>query len=253
MKKIFFFITLFSIFSCSNSYLGNKSSSGGQTGKAGLDSKNGKNLVVVEKKSELKTIGIILFDNFETLDVFGPVEILGRLKDIYKIDFYSIDGGVISSTQNVKILTKKLSKSDKFDIFLIPGGIGTRLEVKNPELISKIKDASNQSAHVLTVCTGSALLAKTGLINGLQATSNKRAFDWATSQESKVNWIKKARWTVDGKFYTSSGISAGMDMTLGFVSDMYGLTLARKIAYEIEYTWQENKEIDEFYLQNFKE
>jgi transcriptional regulator GlxA family with amidase domain len=68
-----------------------------------------------------------------------------------------------------------------------------------------------------------------------------------------VNWIKKARWTVDGKYYTSSGVSAGMDMTLGFIRDGYGIDLARKIAYEIEYTWQENKEVDEFYLQDLKQ
>jgi transcriptional regulator GlxA family with amidase domain len=202
------------------------------------------------EKPALKNIGILLFENFETLDVFGPVEILGRLKDMYQIEFYSLDGGIIKSTQNVKIVTQKLTDAQKFDIFLIPGGMGTRLEVNNPEMISKIAAISNITPHVLTVCTGSALLAKTGLLNGLDATSNKRAFEWVSSQEAKVNWIKKARWAVDGKFYTSSGISAGMDMTLGFVRDLHGLALARKIAYEIEYTWQEDKETDEFYLQD---
>ena len=202
------------------------------------------------EKSEMKNIGILLFENFETLDVFGPVEILGRLKDMYQIEFYSLNGGIIKSTQNVKIVTQKLTDAQKFDIFLIPGGMGTRLEVNNPEMISKIAAISNITPHVLTVCTGSALLAKTGLLNGLDATSNKRAFEWVSSQEAKVNWIKKARWAVDGKFYTSSGISAGMDMTLGFVRDMHGLALAHKIAYEIEYTWQEDKETDEFYLQD---
>ncbi len=200
----------------------------------------------------LKNIGFLLFNNFETLDVFGPAEIFGRLKDIYKIEFYSMEGGVISSSQNVKIVTEKLSENKKFDIFLLPGGLGTRTEVDNPNLISAILNNSISANHVLTVCTGSALLAKTGLLNGLAATSNKRAFEWASSQESKVNWIKKARWTADGKYYTSSGISAGMDMTLGYIKDKYGVELARKIAYEIEYTWQENKDLDPFYLQNKK-
>lgn len=204
------------------------------------------------KNPVLKNIGFLLFNNFETLDVFGPAEIFGRLKDIYKIEFYSLEGGVISSTQNVKIVTEKLSENEKFDIFLIPGGLGTRKEVENPKLISAILNNSISANHVLTVCTGSALLAKTGLLNGMAATSNKRAFEWASSQESKVNWVKKARWTADGKYYTSSGISAGMDMTLGYIKDIYGMELARKIAYEIEYTWQENKDLDPFYLQNKK-
>jgi transcriptional regulator GlxA family with amidase domain len=208
--------------------------------------------VIDTTKAQPKRIGILLFNNFETLDVFGPVEVFGRLKDLYKIEFYSLEGGVISSTQNVKIVTEKLPENEKLDIFLIPGGQGTRKEVEHEALLSKIKALSSTAVYTLTVCTGSALLAKTGQLNGIAATSNKRAYDWATSQGPKVNWIKKARWTVDGKFYTSAGISAGMDMTLGFISDRHGIDLARKIAYEIEYTWQENKEVDEFYLQDLK-
>ena len=147
----------------------------------------------IKTNIQMKNIGILLFNNFETLDVFGPVEIFGRLKDLYHIEFYSLEGGVVSSTQNVKILTQKLSEKDQFDIFLIPGGMGTRKEVDHPEMISTISDISSLSTHVLTVCTGSALLAKTGQINGLSATSNKRSFDWVVSQGSKVNWVKKAR------------------------------------------------------------
>jgi transcriptional regulator GlxA family with amidase domain len=203
-------------------------------------------------KPKIQRIGILLFNNFETLDVFGPVEIFGRLKDLYTIEFYSLEGGIVSSTQNVKMVTEKFREKDSLDIFLIPGGLGTRKEVEHEALISKIKELSSSATYTLTVCTGSALLAKTGQLNGRAATSNKRAYDWATSQGEKVKWIKKARWTVDGKFYTSAGISAGMDMTLGFIRDVHGIELARKTAYEIEYTWQENKEVDNFYLQDLK-
>lgn len=203
-------------------------------------------------KTKINRIGILLFHNFETLDVFGPVEIFGRLKDLYSIEFYSLEGGIVSSTQNVKIVTEKFREKDSLDIFLIPGGMGTRKEVDHEALISKIKELSSSATYTLTVCTGSALLAKTGQLNGRAATSNKRAYDWAISQSEKVKWIKKARWTVDGKFYTSAGISAGMDMTLGFIRDVHGIDLARKTAYEIEYTWQENKETDNFYLQDLK-
>ncbi len=62
----------------------------------------------------------------------------------------------------------------------------------------------------------------------------------------KVKWIRKASWTIDDKFYTSSGVSAGMDMTLGFLSDTHGLEFARKIAFQIEYNWQEDKNEDKF-------
>ncbi len=195
-------------------------------------------------------VAVLLFEDFETLDVFGPVEILGRLKDFYTISFYSLPGGQINNSHGVSIPTHKLDEIDNgAEIFLIPGGHGTRKEVNNNLLIDKIRHIAEQSKYVMTVCTGSALLAKTGLLDGRKATSNKRAFGWVVANGENVNWVKKARWTVDDKFYTSSGVSAGMDMTLGFLSDIHGIEFARQVAFQIEYNWIEDKENDNFYNQ----
>jgi len=185
-------------------------------------------------------VAVLLFDDFETLDVFGPVEIFGRLKEHYQVSFYSVSGGLIKNTHGVAILSENLEGiKHGTDIFLIPGGHGTRTEVNNPLLINKIREISRLSKYVLTVCTGSALLAKTGLLDGKKATSNKRAFDWVILHGKNVDWIRKARWTKDGKFYTSAGVSAGMDMTLGFLNDIHGIEFARKTAFAIEYNWKE--------------
>jgi putative intracellular protease/amidase len=195
-------------------------------------------------------VGILLFDEFETLDVFGPVEILGRIKDHFNITFYSLTGGMIHNNHGISIATQKLENTTAgVDIFLIPGGPGSRKEVDNIPLINTIRKISETTQYVLTVCTGSAILARTGLLNGRKATSNKRAFDWVITCGENVQWIRQARWTVDGKYYTSSGVSAGMDMTFGFLSDLHGAEFARKVAYQMEYHWQENKEEDDFYKQ----
>jgi putative intracellular protease/amidase len=192
-------------------------------------------------------VAILLFEDFETLDVFGPVEILGRLVELYSVKFYSLNGGQITNNHGVTVITNSLKEIDHhIEIFLIPGGIGTRKEVDNELLIENIKNISNFSKYVLTVCTGSALLAKTGLLDNKNATTNKRAYSWVITNDNKVIWNKRARWVVDGKFYTSSGISAGIDMTLGFLSEHYGVDFARQIAYEIEYNWIENKDEDTF-------
>jgi putative intracellular protease/amidase len=193
---------------------------------------------------------VLLFEDFETLDVFGPVEIFGRLKDKYQVSFCSLSGGVIKNEHGISISTERMDAlKNAVHIFLIPGGHGTRSAVNDTELINKVIAISHQSKFVLTVCTGSALLAKTGLLDGKKATSNKRAFDWVVTQGQQVNWIKKARWTKEDKFYTSAGVSAGMDMSLGFLSDMHGIDFARKVAFEIEYNWIEDMEEDDFYLQ----
>ncbi|MEO5593710.1 MAG: DJ-1/PfpI family protein [Chitinophagaceae bacterium] len=192
-------------------------------------------------------VSVLLFEDFETLDVFGPVEILGRLTDLYTISFYSLPGGLINNKHGVSIQTGKLEAiNNGTDIFLIPGGYGTRVEVTNIGLIDAIRQIAASSKYVFTVCTGTVLLAKTGLLDGRKATSNKRAFDWVISMGEKVNWIRQARWVVDNKYYTSSGVSAGMDMTLGFLNDVHGHAFAKDVSHQIEYTWQEDKNHDDF-------
>ena len=195
----------------------------------------------------MKQVAVLLFDDFETLDVFGPVEIFGVLKTEYTISFYSTFGGLVKNNHGVAVDSLPLEKiKEGVDIFLIPGGYGTRIEVNNTDFITSLKQIAEASNYVLTVCTGSALLAKTGLLNHKEATSNKRAFDWVMSTGPKVTWIKKARWTVAGKYYTSSGVSAGMDMVFGFLRDIHGEVFARKIAFQIEFNWQEDKNYDPF-------
>lgn len=193
-------------------------------------------------------IYIILFPDFETLDVFGPVEVFGKVEN-YAIGYYSQQGGIITNKDGIRVETQKIDNIKTNDVLFIPGGGGTRKEVDNIEFLNQIKSLAEKSRYILTVCTGSALLARTGLLDGKNATSNKRAFDWVKSNSDKVNWIQQARWVVDGKYYTSSGVSAGIDMALGFVSDLKGKEIAEEIAFRIEYNWQRDKDHDDFWKQ----
>ncbi|MEI6101792.1 MAG: DJ-1/PfpI family protein [Eubacteriales bacterium] len=197
----------------------------------------------------MKDFNVVLFNGFETLDAFGPVEVIGKLDHLYRIRFFSENGGKITSKQNVAIETEQVSEIASGGILLIPGGKETRQEIENTAFIVAIRNVSVQSDYVLTVCTGSALLAVTGLLNGRRATSNKMAFDWVASQNQDVFWVRKARWTVDGKYYTSSGVSAGIDMALGFVADTLGEEAADKISKGIEYIWNKDKDNDPFAAQ----
>jgi transcriptional regulator GlxA family with amidase domain len=194
----------------------------------------------------MQEIIVILFNNFETLDVFGPVEILGRLKEEFNIHFHSLEGGIIESRQDVPILTKSISEINLDNyVLVVPGGIGTRELVTDDSFLNYLKTLADNADYVLTICTGSILLSKTGFLDGKQATTNKRVFAW-TNESPKVNWIKKARWVNDGNIYTSSGVSAGMDMALGFVSDLFGYEVAKKQSWEIEYDWKEDPSWDPF-------
>ena len=189
---------------------------------------------------------VILFDGFETLDAFGPVEVIGRLADDYTLAYHSGNGGIVKSSQQIPIDTLPFINMDTSGVLLIPGGMGTRKLAEDTAFIKQLKTLIEKAPYVLTVCTGSALLARTGLLSGKNATSNKAAFEWVCSNGAGVNWIKKARWVKDGKYYTSSGISAGIDMALGFVSDLHGVATAREIAKSIEYIWNSDADNDPF-------
>lgn len=190
-------------------------------------------------------INILLFDNFETLDAFGPVEVFGRIEE-YALRYISLNGGTIVSKQGVRILTENINETDPYGILLIPGGQGTRSLVNDIGFIEKLSEAATKSRYCLTVCTGSALLAKTGLLNNRRATSNKKAFEWVESINSNVLWVREARWVVDQKYYTSSGVSSGIDMSLGFVSEIFGMDKANEISEHIEYIWNSDPRNDPF-------
>lgn len=190
-------------------------------------------------------VNVLLFSNFETLDAFGPVEILGHLPGC-QLEYYSVQGGLVESKDGVKVMTEPLMSANMNQILLLPGGPGTRKLVNDLNFIEKLTVTAQSSSFCLSICTGSALLAQTGLLDGLKATSNKKAFDWVQSVNPKVEWERQARWAVSEKYYTSSGISAGMDMTLGFIQDQVGQEEAHKIADTIEYSWNNDPQKDIF-------
>jgi putative intracellular protease/amidase len=195
---------------------------------------------------ETTAVDILLFDGFETLDAMGPVEVFGRLPEHYGIACRSAAGGTVTSAQGVAFVTTPFPASLSEGVLLIPGGMGTRALVRDEAFIAGVKKLCESARYVLTVCTGSALLARTGLLDGRRATTNKLAFGWTSSQGERVRWVKRARWVADDKYRTSSGVSAGIDMTLGFIEECHGRKAALEAARQIEYLWNDDRENDPF-------
>jgi len=191
------------------------------------------------------TINLLLFDRFETLDAFGPVEMLSDMGN-NTIVCCSLAGGPIRSSHGFAVDTVPLVGTDETAVLLIPGGMGTRALVDHAEFLSALRERAEKAEYVLTVCTGSALLARTGLLDGKKATTNKMAFAWVKSCGEAVLWQSTARWAADGKFYTASGVSAGIDMALGFMCDRFGAEKADAIARATEYVWNRDPDADPF-------
>ena len=196
----------------------------------------------------MQTLTALVFDDFETLDLFGPIELFGSLPEYFRIQFASIKGGIIHNHHGVALQTVAIAElAQQTNILLVVGGKGTRSLINDSHFLQTLTMLADNADWVLSVCTGSALLAKAGILDHKRATSNKRAWQWVTEQSTAVHWVKQAHWVVDGKFYTSSGVTAGMDMALGFIADRHGLDSAKAVADYTEYRWQEDSRLDDFY------
>ena len=199
----------------------------------------------------MKMIGIVLFEGFEVLDVYGPLEMFGLLEPKPQLLMLAEQAGPVKSFQGpATVADVELGKVQELDILLIPGGLGTRREANNQVLLDHIIRIAKNSTYVTSVCTGAGLLARAGLLDGKNATTNKRSFAWPKSQGPKANWIAEARWVEDGKYFTSAGVSAGMDMALGLIERMYDRATAENTAARAEYQWHSDKNWDPFAKMN---
>lgn len=192
-------------------------------------------------------IGGVLFEGFELLDFYGPLELFGLLEDRAQITVVAeYTGAIKSSVGPCGLAEATMKEASDFDVLLIPGGIGTRAQMRNPGFVGDLKRLAEASQIVATVCTGSLLLAKTGLLDGRPATTNKRVFKLVQSYAPLVDWCAKARWVESDKFFTSSGVSAGMDMTLAVIAKVLGREVSLEVAHHAEYEWHEDASWDPF-------
>lgn len=196
----------------------------------------------------LHIVGVV-FHKFELLDLYGPLELFGMLQERVTITVAGEAAGIVVSNQGPQVVADAaLHEIQSADVVVVPGGWGTRREVKNEPLLDSLRSLSSRTRYLTSVCTGSAILAKAGLLDGRRATSNKRAFSWVVEQSSKVHWERRARWVEDGRYFTSSGVSAGMDMTLGVIERLFDRATAIEVARLAEYTWHQDSADDPFAL-----
>ena len=100
--------------------------------------------------------------------------------------------------------------------------------------------------YVISVCTGAGLVAKAGVVDGGRGTTNKRAFKEVVAWRPQVRWVAKARWVVSRNWWSGAGVSAGIDVTLAWIGEVYGVEVARDVAARMEYVWNEDWEVDPF-------
>jgi transcriptional regulator GlxA family with amidase domain len=202
----------------------------------------------MSQSTRVRTLGAILYEDFELLDLYGPLEMFGFLAPEVRIVTVAETPGPVASLPGVKTLAEHgFAGCPPLDLILVPGGIGSARQVDNRTLLDFLREGARSAEITMSVCTGSAILARAGLLDGRRATSNKQFFKHATAQSDRVHWVPEARWVEDGPYITSSGISAGTDMALGVIARLYGRARAEQIAALTEYTWHDDPDRDPFH------
>jgi len=198
-----------------------------------------------------RTIGVVLFPQFELLDVFGPMEMFGVLPEQFSIRMLGPSTDPVASTQGPRTdIDHAYEDAPPLDVLFVPGGAGTRVHAEDERLLGWLRRRAEQAEIVASVCTGAASLAMAGVLDGYRATSNKRAFQWVTEQGPNVEWVKEARWVQDRNRWTSSGVAAGIDMTLALIASLHGEEVAQTIADRTEYDWHRDAAWDPFAAKN---
>ncbi len=186
----------------------------------------------------MKGVAILLFDGVEELDFAGPLEVFGVTNRLRPDTILTFTVGVSDrEILCVNGLTVKpqhgFHSCPSFDILVVPGGQGSRREMKNAEVLAFVRRAANSCELVASVCTGALILASAGLLDGKRATTHWAALD-ELKRFPKVT-VDHQRFIHEGKIVTSGGIAAGIDMALHLVKLFYGADVAAEVAHRMEY------------------
>ena len=204
-----------------------------------------------EESMEKKIVGIVLFDSIEVLDFCGPFEVFSstRLNEYKRRDEKSPFDVLLIAENNDPVVTTggmkvipafTFESCPKLDILVVPGGWGTRKEIKNAKMLEWLRTRASEVELLTSVCTGSMLLGFAGLLDGHHATTHWRSLDWMRESFPSVSVEYDKHVVEDGTVFTSAGISAGIDMALKVVARYCGESIARATAKHMEYLYPDN-------------
>jgi transcriptional regulator GlxA family with amidase domain len=192
----------------------------------------------------MQNIAILIFDDVEVLDFCGPFEVFSvanRFVDAFNVFTIAEKSPVIARNGLSVNPHYRLADCPQPDILLVPGGQGTRAEMHNTALIESIARMAKTAELILSVCTGALLLAKAGLLEGLEATTHHGAIDLLRELAPNTTVHSDRRFVDNGRVICSAGITAGIDMSLHVVGKLLGVEVARQTTRQMEYPWRESK------------
>ena len=183
-------------------------------------------------------IGIVLYPDSEELDWVGPFEVFGMAAMGRDLEVVTIAESTeaVRCAKGLRVLPDhSFETAPSLDVVLVPGGQGSRVQMKNPVLLDWLRDVAPGCSWVTSVCTGSAILHEAGLTKGRRITTHWGYIEALRKRAEDTTVLERVRYVRDGKLLTSAGVSAGIDMSLWLVGQLFGVEHARATQRWMEY------------------
>ena len=183
-----------------------------------------------------RDIGFFVHPAFHILDLTGPVAVFedspGARPGPYRLRMLSVEGGLVSSSSGVRILTEPVGEP-AFDTLVVVGGPGTLAAMESAPVLDFIRAAAAASRRVASICSGAGILAAAGLLDGRRATTHWRFAAHLRRLFPRVRVEEDRIFIQDGSLWTSAGVSAGIDLSLALVEEDLGLEASRARARDL--------------------
>ena len=197
----------------------------------------------LQSMDQKRRVCIVIFDEVEVLDFCGPFEVFsvtGGRQGLTPFEVFTVaeENRAVKTRGGLSVNPAySFEKCPQPDILLVPGGMGTRREMNNPEMLDWLKRQAEGAELILSVCSGALVLAKAGLLSGLRATTHRAALDELRAIDPGIAIDGEKRFIDNGRVVVSAGISAGIDMSLHVVARLLGEEQAIETARYMEYEW----------------
>lgn len=178
---------------------------------------------------------MVVFEGFQSLDAFGPIEVFDAAGDAYRVTLAAPVAGAVRASNGVAVVAERALAGVRgpIDTLLVAGGDGTRTALADPTVVAGVRRLADRARRVTSVCSGAFLLAEAGLLDGRSATTHWAWCETLRRQYPDVAVDDDAIFVRDGEIWTSAGVTAGIDLALALVEDDLGAAAARRIAREL--------------------